>query len=228
MFEPQKRMEQTIFTQVDHYIESLTCKESAEISAIRKSAFRAGIPDISISPNQGQFLQILARSVQSKRILEVGTLVGYSTMWLAQSLHDDGKVVSIESDPTHAELAREHFSQSDVGKKIELIQGRALEILQGMVDDRVTPFDFVFIDADKPPYLEYFNLALQLTREGSMIVCDNVIRNGEILNENSTDEKVIGVKRLNAWLKGCDKVNATILQNVGVKEYDGMVIAIVL
>lgn len=214
-----------LFEKVDTYIAGLLGKEDPALSAATALIEAKEIPNASISPNQGKFLQILALACNAKRILELGTLGAYSTLWLAKGLPKDGKVVSIEFDPFHAEVARQNIANAGLSEQIELHLGAALDILPRL--ETQAPFDMVFIDADKPPYKEYFEWAIRLGRPGTIIVADNVIRNGKVLEADSADEKVRGVQRLNSWLSGCNEVTATILHNVGVKEYDGMVLAVV-
>ncbi|MFM9984768.1 MAG: O-methyltransferase [Flavobacteriales bacterium] len=221
-------MEQKLFARVDQYIEQVSCGEDENLRRISRSIQESGIPDASVSPNQGKYLEILARTAGSRRILELGTLGGYSTVWLARSLPSDGKLITIEFDPKHAQLARSNFALAGLDHIIELREGRALDILREMIRNEETHFDFVFIDADKPPYKEYFQLVIQMCRKGAMIICDNVIRNGQVLDPACDDEKVKGVQRLNEWLMECKEVAATIVQNVGVKEHDGMVVAVVI
>lgn len=220
-------MESSVFEKVDHYIASLTANEDEALTHATAEIRRAGFPDQSISPVQGKMLQVFARSCNAKRMLEVGTFGAYSTIWLARTLPADGKLITIEFDAKHAEVAQRNIDHAQLNHVIEMKTGKAMEILNTMIEEGEPAFDFIFIDADKPPYLEYFRMALRLSRPGSVIICDNVIRNGKVLDENSTDEKVIGVQRLNCYLKDCKEVTATILQTVGAKEYDGMVIAVV-
>lgn len=161
------------------------------------------------------------------RNIQLGTLGAYSTIWLAKALPQDGKVISIEFDPFHYEIAKKNIKNAGLTAKVELRLGKALDILPELEKEHIEPFDMIFIDADKPPYTEYVQWAIKLGRPGSVIVADNVIRNGKILDPNSSDEKVQGVQRLNEMLENCPEVTATILQTVGVKEYDGMVVAVV-
>lgn len=220
-------MDNKIFEDVDNYISNLLGKEDKALQNATHSINLNKIPNISISPNQGKFLQILALACNAKRILELGTLGAYSTIWLANALPEDGKVTSIEFDPFHYEIAKRNIENAGLTSKVEIRLGKALEILPELEKERRDPFDMIFIDADKPPYTEYFQWAIKLGRPGSVIVADNVIRNGKVLDPNSQDEKVQGVQRLNQWLKDCREVTATILQTVGVKEYDGMVVAVI-
>lgn len=220
-------METDIFTKVDHYIAGLVAHEGPHLTGATALIRAAGLPDQSISPVQGKLLQVFARACQAKRILEVGTFGSYSTIWLAEALPKQGRLITIESDEIHAEVALENIQRAGLQERVTLKRGRAMDVLNTMIETGEAAFDLIFIDADKPPYTEYFQAALRLSRKGSIIICDNVIRNGAVLNEASQDEKVKGVQRLNAFLKDCKEVTATILQTVGVKEYDGMVIAVV-
>ncbi|MBS1493127.1 MAG: O-methyltransferase [Bacteroidetes bacterium] len=220
-------MDNKIFEDVDKYIEELLIPQDEALLKAEESLVTENIPQISVSPNQGKLLQILAMSCNAKRILEVGTLAGYSTIWLARALPDDGKLITIEFEPHHAEVAMKNITRAGLEDKVEIRNGKAMEVLQNLIEEKIEPFDFIFIDADKPPYTEYFQLALKLSHKGTMIIADNVIRNGDILNENSADEKVLGVQRFNKFLSECKEVNVTIIQTVGVKEYDGMAIAVV-
>lgn len=216
-----------IFEDVDSYIEKLLIPQDDALIKTEHSLTEENIPAISVSPNQGKFMQITALSVKAKRILEIGTLAGYSTIWMARALPDSGKLITIEFEPHHAEVAKRNITRAGLESKVEIITGKAMEVLQKMIQEKIEPFDMIFIDADKPPYTEYFQLALKLSHSGTIIIADNVVRNGDILIENSTDEKVIGVQRFNKFLSECKEVEATIIQTVGVKEYDGMAIAVV-
>ncbi len=220
-------MDNKIFEEVDKYIENLLIPQDEALLKAEESLVTENIPQISVSPNQGKFLQIMALSCNAKRILEVGTLAGYSTIWMARALPADGKLITIEFEPHHAEVAKKNINHAGLESKVEIISGKALEILEKMIAGNTEPFDMIFIDADKPPYTEYFQQALKLSHPGTIIIADNVIRNGDILHENSSDEKVLGVQRFNKFLSECKEVNATIIQTVGVKEYDGMAIAVV-
>lgn len=220
-------MNQDLFLKVDNYISSLLAREDEVLTETIASMDNAGLPQHSVSPNQGKFLQVLMAACRAKNVLELGTLGGYSTIWIARALPDGGKVVSIEAEPRHTAVARQNIEKAGLSGKVELRTGKALEILPLLLKEQRVPFDFIFIDADKPPYAAYFEFALQLARPGSIIVCDNVIREGKVLDQNSTDEKVKGVQKLNEMLSNHPRVTATILQTVGAKEYDGMVVAVV-
>jgi predicted O-methyltransferase YrrM len=220
-------MDTHIFETVDTYIRNLLGQEDAALKETITSLDREGVPQISVSANQGKFLQVLALLCRAERILELGTLGGYSTIWMARALPDNGKIVTLELDEKHARVAQENFSKAGVSAKVDLRLGKALELLPQMISGKEGPFDMIFIDADKPPYAEYFELALQLSRPGTLIVCDNVIRDGKVLDAHTTDPSAQGAQRFNEALARHNGVAATILQTVGVKEHDGMAIAVV-
>lgn len=216
-----------IFGKVDDYIKDLLAPEDEALKNTIKSLDTEGIPQISVSANQGKFLQVMMRSVNAKRVLELGTLGGYSTIWMARALPEDGEIVTVEYSEHHATVAQRNLIAANVSDKVEIITGKAIDVLKKMVADKVMPFDLIFIDADKPPYPEYFNYAIQLSRPGTMIICDNVIREGSVMDDGNTEERVVGVRRLNKMLKGDERITATIIQTVGAKEHDGMVLAVV-
>ena len=220
-------MDTEIFEKVDAYISKLLAPEDKVLTDTIASLEKEGLPQISVSANQGKFLQVMAILCNATKILELGTLGGYSTIWLARALPEGGKVITIEFDKHHAEVAKKNIDRAGLGKKVDLRVGKALDILQEIIADKEGPFDMIFIDADKEPYAEYFEQALSLSRPGTLIICDNVIREGKVLDKHSPDEKVQGVQRLNEMLSRNKKVTATIVQNVGVKEHDGMAIAVV-
>lgn len=220
-------MDDKLFIQVDEYISDLLAPVDDVLGHAERTSHVAGLPMINISPVQGKLLQVFARMCDAKNILELGTLGGYSTIWLARAIPDDGEVITIELNPAYAEVARRNFEYAELNNKIDIRVGAALDVLPEIEKEGLSPFDMIFIDADKPPYLEYFQWAVKLARPGTVIVADNVIRQGDVLDKNSTDKSVQGVRRLNQWLSGNKTVTATILQNVGIKEYDGMVVAVV-
>lgn len=220
-------MNEDIFSQVDHYISDLLAPEDKALTDTIQSIHNENMPQISVSANHGKFLQVLMRSCKAKRVLELGTLAGYSTIWMARALPEDGKLITLEVDKHHAEVARKNIENAGLSKKIEIRIGKAIALLPDFIAQNEEPFDFIFIDADKPPYAAYFDYALKLAKPGTLIVCDNVIREGKVLDPNTTDEKVKGVQKLNESLRDNKKVTATILQTVGAKEHDGMVVAVV-
>ena len=220
-------MNNEIFKSIDEYIALRVANEDTALQQTSTSISEANVADISISPVQGKMLQVFAAACSAKRILELGTFFAYSTIWLARALPLNGKLISIEIDEHQTALAQKNIDNAQLSHLVELRTGKAIDILQEMINSDEPPFDLIFVDADKPPYLEYFKLAIKLSRPGTIIICDNVIRNGAVLDENATDEKVMGVQRLNNYLITCNDVVATILQTVGAKEYDGMVMAVV-
>lgn len=220
-------MNNELFESVDHYISNLVGQEDEALIAATRSLSEAGMPAISVSPNQGKFLQLLALLCNSKNILELGTLAGYSTIWMARALPKDGKLITLEADPKHAAVAQKNIERAGLASQVQIKTGKALDILPQLHAEGAGPFDMIFIDADKPPYAEYFEWALRLSRPGTLIVADNVIRDGKVLNENSTEPAVNGAQRFNKMLAASTAVTATILQMVGVKEYDGMALAVV-
>lgn len=220
-------MNQQVFEKVDQYIGNLLASEDTVLQETIQSLDDASMPQISVTATQGKFLQVMLHSCKAKRVLELGTLGAYSTIWMARAIPADGKVITVEFDPHHADVASRNIAKAGLSDKIDLRVGKAMDVLNELISKGELSFDFIFIDADKPPYTEYFELALQLSHPGTMIICDNVIREGKILDENTTDGRVKGVQRFNQMLAGNPKVTATIMQTVGAKEYDGMAIAVV-
>jgi predicted O-methyltransferase YrrM len=220
-------MSKKLFAAVDRYIAKLLGPEDKALRATVKSMKKADIPPMNISANQGKFLQVLAKTANAKKILEIGTCGGYSTIWLARALPVDGHLITLEVDQAYADVARENIIKAGLDTVVDIKVGKALDTLQALEAEETGPFDMIFIDADKPPYTEYFDWAVKLSRPGTIIVADNVVREGKILDEKHPDEKVQGVQRLNKALADDKRVTATIMQNVGVKYHDGMVIAVV-
>lgn len=220
-------MNNQLFESVDHYISNLLAPEDEALVAATRSLEKAGMPAISVSANQGKFLQLLALLCNAKKILELGTLAGYSTIWMARALPKDGSLITLEFDPKHAEVAQKNIDRAGLTSQVQIRTGKALDLLPQLQAEEAGPFDMIFIDADKPPYAEYFQWALRLSRPGTLIVADNVIRDGKVLDAQPADEMVAGVQRLNNMLGASTAVTATILQMVGVKEYDGMALAVV-
>lgn len=219
-------MSQQLFEAVDNYICNLVAAEDDALKATVQSIETSGIPQISISASQGKFLQVLAKLCNAKKILEIGTLAGYSTIWMARALPKDGKLISLEYEPLHAKVATQNIKNAGLDDVVEIRVGKAIDLLPVLAkENRV--FDMIFIDADKPPYAEYFEWALKLSHAGTLIVADNVIREGKVLNEDHEDEMVRGVHRFNKLLAATNEVTASIIQTVGAKEHDGMAIAVV-
>lgn len=221
-------MSKETWSAVDQYLGVVFHLSDSALQAALDTSAAAGLPAINVTANQGKFLQILARILGAKRILEIGTLGGYSTIWLARALPADGRLISLEIDPVHAELARSNIERAGLSDRVEIRLGRALETLPRIASENLGPFDLIFIDADKPSNPEYFSWALKLARRGSVIVVDNVIRNGAVTDPESTDENVQGVRRLNNLLSAETRVSCTALQTVGSKGYDGFAMALVI
>src|SRR6188768_2714210 len=214
-------MTQELWTRVDEYTNSLLLPSDAVLDAALAASHAAGLPSINVAPNQGKFLSLLAQLQGASRILEVGTLAGYSTIWLARALPKSGRLVTLELDPKHAEVARSNIELAGLSAQVDLRVGRALDSLAALVNEGVPPFDFVFIDADKPSIPEYFLASLKLTRPGSVIVVDNVVRKGAVIDAQSSDANVRGVRRFNEIVSQTPAVSATTVQTVGSKGYDG-------
>lgn len=220
-------MNKHIFESVDRYIRDGFAKEDELLAGVIKSLEKENLPQHSISPTQGKFLQLLAQLCNAEKILELGTLGGYSTIWLGRSLPEGGKLITIEVDPDHADVANANIIKAGLDDKVELRLGNALEVLSDISNNNEGPFDLIFIDADKPNYTKYFEWALVLSKPGTLIIADNVIREGRVLDEKSEDEKVRGVQNFNQMLSNNTKITATIMQTVGMKAHDGMALAIV-
>jgi predicted O-methyltransferase YrrM len=221
-------MTQEQWSQVDEYIVKSLLPSDAALDAALRASSEAGLPAINVAPNQGKFLSLLASIQGARSILEIGTLGGYSTIWLARALPSGGRLVSLELDPKHAEVARQNLTRAGVGELVSIRVGRALDTLPALAGEGAGPFDFVFIDADKQSIPEYFQWALKLTRAGSVIVVDNVVRRGAVIDASSTDANVQGVRRFNELLSKTSGVSATEIQTVGSKGYDGFALIRVL
>jgi len=210
---------------VDKYIGEALLQGDPTFDFALKASDAAGLPAIQVSACQGKFLQLLAQGMGARRVLEVGTLGGYSTLWLARALPPDGVLITLEYDPKHAEVARRNFAAAGLPPSIEVRVGDAKETLPRLAAEGAAPFDFIFIDADKAGYPEYFKWAMKLSRPGSLIIADNVVRNGAVADAASTDASVLGVRRMNELVAAERRVSATALQTVGSKGYDGFMVA---
>ncbi|MBT3071793.1 O-methyltransferase [Rhodomicrobium sp. Az07] len=217
-----------IFSAVDFYIEGLFAKEDEALAAAVADMKAAGMPEISVSPVLGRLLSVLAKAVRARRILEIGTLGGYSAIWLGRALPEEGRMLSLELDAQNAAVARTNLARAGLSGKVEVREGAALDILPRLIASGEPPFDFIFIDADKEPYLDYFELSLRLSKPGTMIVADNVIRHGAVIDPARAEiPAVAGVKRFSDALAAHPAVDATIIQTVGVKSHDGLALAVV-
>ena len=220
-------MGQKQWSAVDRYfVEKLALADPVLIEALARNE-ASGLPRIDVSPPQGKFLHLIARMIGAKRILEIGTLGAYSTIWLARALPEDGRVVTLEYDPRHARVARANIGRVGLSHLVDLRVGPALDALPGVEADGLGPFDLAFIDADKPNNPGYLKWALRLSRPGAVIICDNVVRDGAVVDATSSDPDVLGVRALFDMLVAEPRVSATALQTVGSKGWDGFTIAVV-
>ena len=220
-------MTQDTWSAVDEYVVQALGLAEPLFADVQQACDEAGLPPIQVSAAQGKFLEILVRMTGARRVLELGTLGGYSAIWMARALPAEGKIVTVELDPKHAAVASSNFERAGVSDKVELRVGSALETLPLIAESREGPFDLFFIDADKANIPAYFEWALRMSRAGSVIVVDNVVREGAVIDAASDDPSVKGVRRLNEMLAAETRVDSTVLQTVGVKGYDGFAIAFV-
>ena len=211
---------------VDRYIEELLVPPDADLQQGLADAAAAGLPDIAVSPNEGKLLHLVARLTRPRRILEIGTLGGYSTTWLARALEPGGRLVTLEIDRRHAEVARGNLARAGVGERVEVRVGVAAASLRAMIAAGEGPFDVVFIDADKETYPEYLDLSLQLSRAGTVIMADNLIRGGRVLETGSTDPRAQSARAFNAKLAGHPRLDSIILP-IFREQLDGVSISIV-
>ncbi|HEY4101191.1 MAG TPA: O-methyltransferase [Gemmatimonadales bacterium] len=218
-------MDHETWTNVDKYHEQLIVRPDDLLDAALTSGAEAGMPAINVAPNQGKFLMLLTQIMAASRVLEIGTLAGYSTIWMARGLAPGGRIVTLEVDQKHATVARRNFERAGVADQIDLREGRALDSLALLEQEHGGRFDLIFIDADKPSIPEYFEWAVRLARKGSVIIVDNVVREGKIVDTASSDPNVNGVRRLNDALSRDARVVATTIQTVGSKGYDGFTMA---
>jgi predicted O-methyltransferase YrrM len=220
-------MSQEQWTAVDRYIADLFVALDPALDAALADSDAAGLPAINVSPVQGKLLHLLARLQGARNILELGTLGGYSTIWLARALPPGGRLITLEANPKHAEVARANIARAGLAQVVELRLGKALDTLPQLAQESRGPFDLIFIDADKPGYPDYLPWALELSRPGSLIIADNVVRKGGVADSANTDPNIQGVRRFCELLAGEPRVSATILQSVGSKGYDGFAVALV-
>ncbi len=223
----QPKIDQELWSAVDRYITDAIVPSDPALDAALADSEKAGLPSIQVAANQGKFLALLATIRGARSILELGTLGGYSTIWLARALPAGGRLITLEAEPKHAEVARANIARAGLADVVQVRLGRALDTLPLLREEGAGPFDFVFIDADKVNIPEYFDWALKLTRPGSVIVVDNVVRKGAVIDGSTTDANVQGVRRFNQRLAQIPNVTATTLQTVGSKGYDGFTLALV-
>ena len=214
------------FEAVDAYFGVLVPEDDALV-ATREAAEAAGLPDIAVAPNQGKLLQLLAVASGARNVLEVGTLGGYSTLWLARAVGPEGRVTTLELDPHHAQVAAESLRRAGVGDRVDVLVGPAAQTLDRLAAEAAGPFDLVFVDADKQSLARYVEQALALSRPGTLIVVDNVVRDGAVIDPDHPDDRVQGVRRMVDVLAGHPRLDATVVQTVGVKGYDGFALMVV-
>ena len=215
------------WTRVDEYFGDLLAPADEVLAAALRANKKAGLPAIGVSPLQGKFLFLLAKMAQARRVLEIGTLGGYSTIWMARALPANGRIVTLEVDAKHAEVARGNLRGAGVLEQVDLRVGRALEWLPKLQAEKAGPFDLVFIDADKQNNAEYLEWAVKLGRPGTVIVVDNVVRDGRVIDAKSRKGDVRGTRRMTALMAKHPRLSATVIQTVGVKGYDGFALAVV-
>lgn len=220
-------MSRKTWTAVDDYIVESLLEADPVLDAALKANSERGLPAIDVSPAQGKLLNLLVRMSGAKRILEIGTLGGYSTIWLARALPPGGKVVTLELEQHHADVARSNLKIAGLSELVDLRVGPALETLAALSAEGTAPFDFIFIDADKPNNRHYLSWAVRLSRPSTVIVCDNVIRDGAVLDEDGSDANVEGARAAFSFIGDSNRLDGTAIQTVGAKGYDGFVIAIV-
>jgi predicted O-methyltransferase YrrM len=221
------RVDEGLWTAVDRYITDTLVPSDHALKAALEASAAAGLPEIQVAPNQGKLLNMLARAVGARQVLEIGTLGGYSTIWLARALPKDGRLITLEADPKHAEVARSNIARAGLAGIVDVRLGLALETLPKIAGEGRGPFDLIFIDADKATIPEYFTWSLKLSRPGSLILVDNVVRGGAVIEPGSEDPSVQGVRKFFAMLAAEPRVSATALQTLGSKGYDGIAIALV-
>jgi predicted O-methyltransferase YrrM len=220
-------MSRKTWTAVDDYIVSSLFEVDPVLDAVLAANRDQGLPAIDVSAAQGKLLSLLVRIRGAKKVLEIGTLGGYSTIWMARGLPDGGRIVTLELDPHHAGVARSNFERAGVTDRVEIRVGPALQSLAALAAENAGPFDLVFIDADKPNNPNYLTSAMQLARSGTVIVCDNVIRDGAVLEDDGRDANVVGARAAFSFIGGEKRLDGTAIQTVGAKGYDGFAIAIV-
>jgi predicted O-methyltransferase YrrM len=215
------------WTDVDRYLCDHLFDPDADLDAALAASQEAGLPPIAVAPNQGKLLDVLVRSLHATSILEVGTLGGYSTIWMARALPDGGRIVTLELSSKHADVAQANLERAGVSSSVEIRRGPALESLRQLVDEGAGPFDFVFIDADKENTRPYFELSLELSHPGTVIFIDNIVRNGALIDSETSDSQVLGMRAFMDYVTTESRVEITGVQTVGSKGYDGFALAYV-
>jgi predicted O-methyltransferase YrrM len=222
-----KTMTQDQWTAVEDYMNKNLIPADPGMDAVLAASTQGGLPEISVAAHEGKFLWLMATMRGARRILEVGTLGGYSTIWLARALPADGCLVTLEADPTHHAVARENIRAAGFADQVDCRLGLAADTMAQLVEEGAEAFDLIFIDADKPGYPTYFEWALKLSRKGTVIIADNVVRYGDVVDENKNDAGILGIRQLMALAAAEPRVSGVTLQTVGSKGYDGMAILVV-
>lgn len=217
-----------IWTAVDRYFTKALIPPNLGLEAALKTNRESDLPAIDVTPLQGRFLEMLVRVTGARRVLEIGTLGGYSTIWLARSLPSDGVVITLEIEPRHAAIARKNTVSAGLADRVDLRVGPAAETLATLAAESAAAFDFIFIDADKAGYPEYLKWSLKLSRPGTLIVADNVVRDGKVIDPKSSDPNIQGVRRFTDLLAHEPRLSTSVVQTVGSKGYDGFAMALVL
>jgi predicted O-methyltransferase YrrM len=217
-------MSEERWTQVDEYLVGLLVPADSSLDEALAASNAAGLPPINVAPNQGKLLELLATMQRARRILEIGTLGGYSTIWLARALPHDGTLISLELEQHHADVARNNIERAGFTKQVDIRVGSAADTLQSLVAENTEPFDFIFIDADKEGYPEYLERSLELSHSGTLIVADNVVRDGGVIDPHHSDPRVHGVREFLARASVSPRLSGTVVQTVGTKGYDGFAI----
>ena len=219
--------DQTTWDRVDAYLGEKLLGSDITLEAALEASDEAGLPAIAVSPLQGRLLELIARSIGARKVLEIGTLGGYSTICLGRAVGPDGRVISLEYEPRHAEVARGSIAAAGLAEVVQVRVGRALDLLPGVLADGIGPFDLVFVDADKASNADYVDWSIRLARPGTVIIVDNVVRDGRVADPSNNSADVRGTRRMFDLLEGNDRLDATAIQTVGSKGYDGFVYAVV-
>lgn len=220
-------MNQKQWNIVDDYFSERLALSDPALDAALAASDKAGLRAINVAPNQGKLLHLLATLRGARRILEIGTLGGYSTIWLARALPPDGALLTLELDPAHAEVARRNIAAAGLSDRVSVVVGAATQSLARLIDERAAPFDLIFIDADKQHNPDYLRLSLQLSRVGTLIVCDNVVRQGRVADAHDRDPDVIGVRTYFDMVAADPRLSSTAVQTVGTKGWDGFALTLV-
>ena len=216
-----------VWKKVDSFFTDALIPADSALDAALDANRQADLPAIDVTPLQGKFLELLIRATCAQRVLELGTLGGYSTIWLARAVGETGKVVTLELDAHHAEIAQRNLENAGIASRVDLRVGPAAKTLEALIAEASEPFDFIFIDADKASYPDYMQLSLKLSRPGTLVIADNVVRDGQVIDPNDPDPNIQGVRRFTDLVAVEPRLSATVLQTVGSKGYDGFAIAIV-